>query len=291
MKASIAFIALSLFATHSMHSATPAQTGYAPVNGLRIYYEVHGPTNPMRLPLVLLHGGGDTIETSFAKILPLLARKRQIITFEQQGCGRTADIGERPFTFEQSADDTVALLEYLHVDRADLFGFSNGGSIALHMAMRRPRMVHRLVVITALMKRDWAEPQFWESMKTARLEAMPVELREAYLKVAPHPENLESFFYKARNRMRDFKDVPDEAIRSITAPTLVVGSDHDVMRPEGAVALFHLLPRAQLAILPGTEHMAITSRTDVLVPMINEFLDAERSNSEAKQLSSNQQKN
>jgi pimeloyl-ACP methyl ester carboxylesterase len=258
-----------------MHSSTLMKTGFAPVNGLQLYYEIHGPAGA--LPLVLLHGGGDTIETSFGQLLPALARDRQVIAFEQQGCGRTADIPDRPFSFGQSADDTVALLEYLHIDRADLFGFSNGGSIALHVAMRQPQVVARLVVITALMKRDWADPQFWESMKTAPPDVMPEVLREAYLKVAPHPENLESFFYKSRNRMRDFKDVPDQAIRSITAPTLVVGSDRDVMQPEGAIALFRLLPHAQLAILPGTEHMAIPSRTDVLVPMIEAFLDGNES--------------
>jgi pimeloyl-ACP methyl ester carboxylesterase len=132
-------------------------------------------------------------------------------------------------------------------------------------------------VITALMKRAWADPQFWESMKTTQPDAMPEELREAYRKVAPQPENLESFFYKARNRMRDFKDVSDEAIHSINAPTLVVSSDRDVMRPECAVELFQLLPHAQLAILPGTEHMAIPSRTSLLVPMIERFLDSEES--------------
>ena len=255
-----------------MHSSTLNRTGYAPANGLRMYYEIHGPVSGV--PLILLHGGGDTIETSFGQLLPALARDRQVIAFEQQGCGRTADIPDRPFSFEQSADDTAAILDYLHIDRADLFGFSNGGSIALHVAMRRPQVARRLIVITALVKRDWAEPQFWESMKTAQLDAMPTVLREAYLKVAPHPENLESFFYKSRNRMRDFKDVPDHAISSINAPTLVISSDRDVMRPEGAVALFRLLPHAQLAILPGSEHMEIPSRTDVLIPMIETFLTA-----------------
>jgi len=238
-----------------------------------MYYEVHGPTG--RLPLVLLHGGGDTIETSFGHLLPVLARSRRIIAFEQQGFGRTADMEDRPFSFEQSDDDTVALLKHLDINRADLFGFSNGGTIALQVAMRFPQVVRRLVVITALMKRAWADRQFWESMKTAQPDAMPPELREAYRKVAPHPENLDSFFYKSRNRMRDFKDVPDKAIQSITAPTLVVGSDRDVMRPEGAVELLHLLPHAQLAILPGSEHMAIPSRTAVLVPIIEGFLDSE----------------
>jgi pimeloyl-ACP methyl ester carboxylesterase len=271
----LTFASASFFAANAMHSTMPNQTGYAPVNGLRMYYEIHGPTSTV--PLVLLHGGGDTIETSFGQLLPALARDRQVVAFEQQGCGRTADIANRPFTFEQSTDDTAALLKYLDVDRADLLGFSNGGTIALQVAIRYPQLVRRLVVITAIMKRRWADPQFWASMKTAQLDTMPDELREAYRKVAPQPENLESFFYKARNRMRDFKDVPDDAIHSITAPTLVVSSDRDVMRAEGAVELFRLLARAQLAILPGTQHMAIPSRTALLVPMIEEFLDSEQS--------------
>ena len=282
MKAFVAFITVWLLAASTMHSATPVRTGYAPVNGLRMYYEIHGPTNAGRPPLVLLHGGGDSIETSFGHLLPALASTRRIIAFEQQGYGHTADIADRPFSFEQSADDTAALLKHLDIDRADLLGFSNGGTIALHVAIRYPQLVRRLIVITALMKRAWAEPQFWESMKTAQPDAMPVELREAYCKVAPQPENLESFFYKARNRMRDFKDVPDEAIHSINSPTLVVSSDRDVMRPEGAIELFHLLPHAQLAVLPGTEHMAIPSRAAVLVPMIERFLDCEESGPQDK---------
>jgi pimeloyl-ACP methyl ester carboxylesterase len=259
---------------NQMPSSQPARTGYAPVNGLKIYFEVHGQSRLEVPPLVLLHGGGDTIETSFGHVLPLLIGQRQIIAFEQQGCGRTADIAERPFTFEQSTEDTAALLDYLHVGRADLFGFSNGASIALHVAIRHPQFVRRIIAVTAIMKRDWCYPQFWESMKTATPEAMPQELREAYFKVAPHPENFESFFYKSRNRMRDFQDVPDEAIRAITAPTLVVASDRDVMQPEGAVALYRILPHAQLSILPNTEHMQITSRTDWLVPILEAFLNA-----------------
>ncbi len=268
-----------------MHSSTLQQTGYTPVNGLRMYYEIHGRAG--QLPLVLLHGGGDTIETSFGHLLPVLARDRRIVAFEQQGCGRTADVADRPFGFEQSAEDAAALLKHLDIDRADLLGFSNGGTIALQVAIRYPQLVRRLVVITALMKRAWADPQFWESMKTAQPDAMPAKLREAYRKVAPQPENLESFFYKARNRMRDFKDVPDELIQSIEAQTLVVSSDRDVMRPEGAVALFHLLPHAELAILPGTEHMTIPSRTDVLVPMIDAFLNEKESTRRTKPQSTN----
>lgn len=255
-------------------SPKPNRTGYAPLDGVKLYFEIYGTPRAGVVPLVLLHGGGDTIQTSFGPILAQLARNRQVIAFEQQGFGHTADVPERPFTFEQSADDTAALLKYLNVERADLFGFSNGGSIALHVAIRHPRVVRRIIAVTAIMKRAWAPAPFWESMKEAQPDVMPAALREAYLKVAPHPENLESFFYRCRNRMRDFQDVPDEAIRSITAPTLVLTSDRDVMLPEGAIALSRLLPNAQLAILPGVQHMEITSRSDILIPMIETYLDS-----------------
>jgi pimeloyl-ACP methyl ester carboxylesterase len=250
------------------------RTGYAPVNGLRIYFEIYGVATPAQPPLVLLHGGGDTIQTSFGQILPALAAERQVIAFEQQGYGHTADIADRPFSFEQSADDTAALLEYLHIEKADLFGFSNGGTIALQVAIRHPQVVRKLVVASALVKRDGAYPWLWDAMANAKLENMPQELREAYLKVAPQPGNLRMMHDKAVQRMRDFKDIPADAIRSIAAPTLVVVGDADVIRPEHAVETFRLLPHAQLAVLPGTDHMQVTTRTGWLVPMIGEFLDA-----------------
>lgn len=262
--------AVSLLA---MYPVAASETGYAPVNGLRVYYEIHGSLNPARPPLVLLHGGGDTIETSFGRLLPELARTRGVIAFEQQGYGRTADIIERPFSFEQSADDTAALLAHLGIARADLLGFSNGGTIALQVAIRHPAVVRRLIVVSTLFSRSGADPSFWEFMRKARLENMPVALQEAYRKVAPHPENLRLFHDKAAQRMRDFKDIPVETVRSIAAPTLVMCGDADVVRPEHAVELFRCLPRARVAILPGTDHMAILTRTDRVVPMIEGFLD------------------
>src|SRR4051812_8045758 len=112
--------------------AAPAlgvERGYAPVNGLKLYYEIHGQATKDGVPLVLLHGGDPTIETSFANLLPLVSKKRQVIAFEQQGHGRTADV-DRPFSFGQSAEDAVALLRHLHVVKADILGYSNGGHIA-----------------------------------------------------------------------------------------------------------------------------------------------------------------
>ncbi len=141
---------------------------YAPVNGLNIYYEIHGEGEP----LVLLHGGGSTIETSFGTILPALAKTRKVIAFEQQGHGHAADV-DRPFSFEQSADDAAALLRFLKIDKADFFGYSNGGSIALQIAIRHPDLVRKLIVASAMYKRDRLYPEFWDPMKHATLENMP----------------------------------------------------------------------------------------------------------------------
>jgi pimeloyl-ACP methyl ester carboxylesterase len=251
------------------------ETGYAPVNGLKMYYEIHGTAHSAQPPLVLLHGGGDTIRTSFGHVLEALARDRQVIAFEQQGFGHTADIADRPFSFVQSAEDTVALLQHLHIAQADLFGFSNGATIALQVAIRHPHAVRKLVVASGFFQREGSSyPWFWEGFPTAKLEQMPKELREAYLEAAPHPENLQSFFDKCVERMQNFPDIPTEALRGITAPALVIVGDADVMRPEHAVDLFRLLPHARLAVLPGTDHMALMTRTAWVAPMVSEFLDA-----------------
>ncbi len=279
---------------------------YASVNGLKMYYEIHGTTNGSRPPLVLLHGGGSTIETTFGKVLPLLARHRQVIAFEQQGHGRTADIADRPFTFEQSAEDAVGLLEQLKIEKADLFGFSNGGHIALRVAIRHPQRVRKLVVASAGVKRNGHYAEFWEFMKQAKLESMPRELREAYLRVAPHPEQLHTFFDKSAKRMREFKDFATEDMQSIQAPTLLLVGDADNVRPEHAVEMFRWLPHAQLAVIPGGHGAAIGEVTaarfegaqvrfgvvdaakesrlpELVVALIEEFFDAPMPEPRAKQ--------
>jgi pimeloyl-ACP methyl ester carboxylesterase len=249
------------------------RSGYSPVNGLEMYYEIHGNTRGKSPPLVFLHGGGSTIETSFGKVLPSFAKTRQVIAFDQQGHGRTADI-DRPFTFDQSAEDTVALLRYLKIERADFFGYSNGGHIVLQIAVRYPDLVRKLVIESAVFQREGSDAEFWESFEHAKLGDMPAELREAYLKVAPHPEDLPSFFAKSVKRMLDFKGWTPEEIKSIDAPALVIIGDHDIIRPEHAVQMFRLLSTAQLAVLPGTDHMTIVNRSDWLLSMVEAFLDS-----------------
>ncbi len=249
------------------------RSGYAPINELKMYYEIHGSLDGGAPPLFLLHGGGSTIETSFGKVLPALAKKRPVIAFEQQGHGHTADI-DRPFSFEQSAQDTVGLLRYLKIRKADFFGYSNGGHIVLEVAIRHPEVVRKLVVESAMFSRDGSDPGFWESFKQAKLDDMPAVLRNAYLKAAPYPEDLPTFFAKSVKRMLDFKGWRPEEIQSIHAPTLIILGDHDIIRLEHAVEMFRLLPNAQLAVLPGTDHMTIVTRSACMLPMIESFLIA-----------------
>ncbi len=279
--ASLSAVVLFLIASCAARTAV-IQRGYAPVNGLSMYYEIHGSDVEGRPPLVLLHGGGSTISTSFGKLLPDLSKDRRIIAIEQQGHGHTADI-DRPFSFTQSADDTIALLRYLHVEKADFFGYSNGGHIAIEIALRHPEFVRKLVIESAMFSRDGSNPAFWESFHHAKLEDMPSELREAYLKTAPRSGDLPSFFAKSVERMLDFKGWSPEEIHSISALALVIIGDHDIVRPEHAVLMFHLLPNAELAILPNTNHMTIVNRADWIVSMVGTFLSAPMPRTEQKE--------
>ena len=158
-------------ATAAADDTSQSPHGYAPVNGLRMYYELYGTADGKSPPLVLLHGGGSTIETTFGKVLPSLAKTRRVIAFEQQGHGHTADIADRPFSFEQSADDTAALMDHLKVEKADFFGFSNGGNIALQIAIRHPSRARKLVVASPHKPEDW--PRVFEHhLNAGDLEAI-----------------------------------------------------------------------------------------------------------------------
>lgn len=242
------------------------------VNGIDIYYEIHGAAHDGP-PLVLLHGGDPSIETSFGRILPELAKRRRIVAFDQAGHGRTPDRPDQPFSFEQSADDAAALLEALGIDRADFYGYSNGGTIALQVAIRHPTLVRKLVVQSANFRSDGMVPELWEGMRKATLADMPAEYRDIYVRLSPHPERLQSYFEKSQQRMLQFKDIPAEAIKAIDAPVLIMIGDRDIIRPEHALELFRLLPHAQLAVLPDTDHMQMADRAAWEVPMIEAFLE------------------
>ena len=227
--------------------AAPVQTGYAPVNGLQMYYEIHGRTGE---PLVLIHGGGSTIESNWARVLPLLAKAHRVIAIEEQGHGHTKAI-DRPFTFENTADDIAALLDHLRIDKADLFGFSNGGQIALRVADRHPEKVRRLVIASAPFRRDGMAPGFWEGLQNATLAQMPQALQDADRKINPDPKHLEALFLQDSRRMNAFQDWPAKDLESIAAPALVIVGDQDVVTPEHALKMRNLLQHARLVVLPA----------------------------------------
>ncbi len=258
--------------------ATADRADYASVHGLRMYYEEHGRGRP----LVLLHGGGSTVQTSFGAILPKLARTHHVIAPEQQGHGHTADI-DRPLSFEQMADDTAALLEQLGVRDADVLGFSNGGLVAIQLAIRHPTLVRRLIACSSFYAHEGLVPALRQGFDHASPADMPAPLRDAYLAVAPHPEALPAFVAKTVAMMKSFTDVPEAALRAIGAPMLVMIGVKDVVLPEHAAQLARLVPHGQLAVLPGSEHGTYLGAAegakpgsplpDLALAMIEAFLD------------------
>lgn len=219
---------------------------YANVNGLKMYYEVHG----NGFPLVLIHGGGSTIGTTFGRILPALAKTHKVIAVEMQAHGHTADI-DRPLSFEQDADDVAELLKQLHINKADIFGFSNGASTTLEMAIRHPAMVNKIIVASTMYKKDGAFPGFWDMMAHATFEGMPQPLKDAFLEINANQDALYSMYRRDVARMQSFKDIEEKDIKGIKAPALIVIGDHDVVRPEHAVEMFRQMQHATLVILPG----------------------------------------
>lgn len=251
-----------------------ATSGYASVNGLAMYYEIHGTGEP----LVMLHGGMSTIG-SFNKILPVLAKERQVIAVEQQGHGHTDDI-DRLFSFAQWADDTVELLRQLGIEKADFFAYSDGGMVALEIAMRYPGLVRKLALSSAVYNMDGYYAEIGEGLMHITPDVLPPQMREAYEAVAPHPENWPKLVAKASDHARRYRGSRSEEIQTITASALVVVADHDIVRMEHAQELARLL-RAELVVLPDSDHVSyLLERSDVLLAKLTAFLDAPVSHAE-----------
>jgi pimeloyl-ACP methyl ester carboxylesterase len=264
---------------NKQHSILSVKSGFSVVNGLMMHYEIHGTGSP----LVLIHGGGSTIKSTFGRILPLLAVKRQIIAVELQAHGLTED-RNTPLSFEQDANDVAALLQNLDITKADILGFSNGGQTALKLAITHPGLVRKLIVVSAFYRRDGTPQGFFDGMKSATPDTMPSALKKAYLEEVKDEGKFMTMFRRDKERMLNFTDWSDSDIKSISAPTLLVAGDADVVLPEHAVALFRLIPHCRLAILPG-EHGTVLGdiatlnngewTQQYLTPLFEQFLDSE----------------
>jgi pimeloyl-ACP methyl ester carboxylesterase len=248
---------------------------YANVNGLKMYYEVRGEG----FPLVLIHGGGSTIGTTFGRVLPALALTHKVIAVEMQAHGHTADI-DRPLSFEQDADNVAELLKQLGIGQTDVFGFSNGASTALEMAIRHPALVNKIIVASTMYKKDGSYPWFWEMIANAKFEEMPQAYKDAYLQINPDKEALYAMFKRDVARMQSFQDIKEEDIKAIKAPALIIMGDNDVASPEHAVEMYRLMRHAKLAIFPGGHGDYMGELTTLkpgqdefpALPVIEEFL-------------------
>lgn len=253
MKEQLLTCLLSLFAVipavaQQPAKSTPPAAGHAPVNGIQMYYEMHGTGS---VPLVMIHGGGSTIETSFGKLLPLLAQHYKVIAVELQAHGRTSDRNKAE-SFTQDADDVAELLKYLHVNKANILGFSNGGSTALQIAIRHPQVVNKIVAISAATKRGGLIDGFFKGFDGVKLASMPKPLQDGYLKVNKgNKKGLQNMFNRDVERMKTFHDWPDGDLKKIKAQTLLISTDQDVIKPEHTLELAHLIPHAHAMILPG----------------------------------------
>ena len=282
---SLIAVFVMLLATHAMVLAqgnTVAKSGYVVVHGLKMYYRLQGAGRP----LVLLHGALSNIDTDFGKMLPELAKQRQVIAVEQQAHGHTADI-DRPLTYAQMAEDTAELLRQLKIERADFFGYSMGGGIALELAMHHSELVEKLVWAGGTSYNpDGLYPVIRDGAKDLKPELLAGSpWQKAYAAIATDPTNWSVLVFKVRDLDVNFGGWKSAEVQAIQAPALLIIGDSDIVRPEHVVEMFRLLgggvpgdvnglPRSQLAVLPGTTHVTVVNRTDWLLSMVTAFLDA-----------------
>jgi pimeloyl-ACP methyl ester carboxylesterase len=240
---------------------------------VKLHVETYGEGRP----LVLLHGGGSTAQTTWGALIPHLARAHRVIAPEQRGHGHTPDPDE-PWRFEQMADDTAAVLDGLGVEHADVIGFSMGGRLALELTVRHPARVRRLVVCSGFFAFGGLMRELREGFAHASPDNMPPMLREAYLAANPAPD-LARFVAKSVALMTGGRDVSAQELEAIASPVLVMQGDQDVITVEHAAAFARAVPHGQLAVLPGCTHGAYLGVAesggagfDLALAMIERFL-------------------
>jgi pimeloyl-ACP methyl ester carboxylesterase len=260
---------------------TKPVTGYAPVNGLKMYYEIHGSGEP----LVLLHGSFMTITNNWSEWIPELSKTRKVIAVEMQGHGRTADI-DRDISDDRLADDVAAVLEHLKIKQADLLGYSMGAGVAMQCAIRHPDKVRKVVSISGVLRQDgWVKEG---SDAIAELTADVFKgspIQTEYKKLSPTPDDFAKFIKHVVDSGKKPSDIGAEKLKANHAPIFFIHGDADGVRLDHIAEMFRLKggeghgdlgPRtsSRLAILPDTTHVTLMDRVKIIVPMVNAFLDA-----------------
>src|ERR1700730_9893211 len=275
-----AFLLMTLVATDASAQQEP-MTGYAPINGINMYYEVKGGGEPV----VLLHGAFMTITNNWDGWIGQLSKTRKVIAVEMQGHGRTADI-ERDISSENLADDVAALLDHLKIPKADLIGYSMGGGVAMQCAIRHPDKVRKVVVISSTFRRDGMVKEALDLFPKLTAEAFkgsPIEAE--YKKLSPTPDEFPKFVKRMVAMASKGHDIGADKLKATTAPMFFIHGDADGIRLEHVAEMFRLKgdeihgdmkPRytSRLAILPNPTHVTLMQRIPIIVPMVNDFLDA-----------------
>lgn len=270
-----------------MTAMTPTSSGHLPLNGLSIYYEVYGGESKT-LPLLLIPGGFMATGSMTAWVAAF-ADTRTVIVFDQQGHGRTPDTS-REMSYERFADDAAALLRALRVERANVLGYSQGGGVALQLALRHPSLVDKLVSLSATYRADGWYPSVMDGIRgLSAADFAGTDVEKAFETHTPDAAAFEAYLEKMKVLSIDDQQISDEQMRSIAAKTMVIAGDADAVRPEHALSMFTLrgggdeeaaaagalqrIPVARLAILPAMSHIGIFGESAVLAPMVNAFLD------------------
>jgi pimeloyl-ACP methyl ester carboxylesterase len=267
----------------------PSHAGHLPINGLSLYHEVYGELGRSKTPPLLLIPGGFMATDSMRSWVSAFAGRRTVIVFDQQGHGRTPDT-PRPMSYEQFGDDAAALLRALKVERADVMGYSQGGGVALQLALRHPTLVDKLVSLSATYRKDGWYPSVMagiEGLSATAFAGSPVE--KAFKAHTPDAAAFDAYLEKMKVLSIEDQDISDAQMRSISAKTMVIVGDADAVTPEHALAMFKLrgggdeeaagsgtlqkVPAARLVILAATSHIGISGESAVLAPMVSAFLD------------------
>jgi pimeloyl-ACP methyl ester carboxylesterase len=267
----------------------PPRGGYLPINGLQLYHEVHGdPGESGTVPLLLIPGSFMATD-SMKQWASAFVADRPVVVFDQQGHGRTADTS-RPMSYEQFGDDAAALLHGLGIERADVMGYSQGGGVALQLALRHPQLVSKIVIMSATYRQDGWHPSVMQGLQGLSADVFAnTPVAEAFRQHTADPEAFDAYVGKMKVLGIEDQNISDAQMRSFPAKTMVVVGDADAVRHEHALAMFKLrgggdekaaatgaisdVPPARLVILPATSHISISAATEVLAPMITAFLD------------------
>jgi pimeloyl-ACP methyl ester carboxylesterase len=267
----------------------PARKGHLQINGLSLYHEAYGEFGTSNTAPLLLIPGAFMATDSMMSWVSAFAGRRTVIVFDQQGHGRTPDTS-REMSYEQFADDAAALLRALKVERADVMGYSQGGAVALQLALRHPTLVNKLVSLSATYRQDGWYPAALagiEGLSATAFAGTPVE--KAFKEHTPDATAFDAYLEKMKVLGINDHNISDAQMRSISAKTMVIAGDADAVKPEHALAMFKLrgggdeeaaasgvlqeAPAARLVILPATSHLGIFGESAVLVPMVSAFLD------------------